>query len=98
MNEEKTYKIDIRVTRDIKRKYTELGKYFDLNNTKLMEKIVNDLYEKEIVNHSNSLSQDEKKGCMMHMCKIVNIANGITDDDIRKELLEEVEVTCQILR
>lgn len=98
MKEEEICKIDVRVTKDTKRKYKELGKYYNLNGTKLLVKVVDDLYESKIVNSSNSLSQDERKDCMVHMCKIVNIANDITDDYLRKEILEEVEVTCKILR
>jgi hypothetical protein len=90
------YKIDVRVSEDTKNKFKQLTEHYNINNTKLLEKIINDTYIRELI--QDTVSPNVRKDCVTHMCKIVNAANGITDSDIRKEILEEVNTVCQILK
>lgn len=96
MNNNKVNKIDIRVNDYTYSKFNELVQYHNINKTKLIEKAIIEMYDKDIL--GNSLCPDVKKDCLVHMCKIVKCANSIEDDEVRKNILEEVEQTCRILK
>lgn len=95
-NNNKVYKIDIRTNIDIYNKLDELVQYHNISKTKLVERAIIEMYDKDIL--SNDICPDTKQECMVHMCKIVNHANAIADDDIRKNILEEANEICQILK
>lgn len=96
MNNNKIYKIDVRVDNHIYSMYNELADYHNINKTKLIERMMIEMYNKYI--KGNDVSPDVRKDSLVHMCKIVNYANGIEDDYIRKNILEEAEKTCQLLK
>lgn len=92
----KTNKIDVRVDMDTNNKFNELVEYYGISKTKSVEKMIDMLYDKDIM--GNNFSPDAKKDCVPHMCKIVQCTNCIEDDEVRKDILEEVTEACQTLR
>lgn len=92
----KEYKIDVRVNIDTSNKFNELVKYYDVSKTKLVEKMIDILYDKDIM--GNDFSPDAKKDCMTHICKIVEYTNCIENDEVRKNILREITGLCQTLR
>lgn len=96
MNNNKTNKIDVRVDMDTNNKFNELVEHYGISKTKSVEKMVDCMYDKDIM--GNHFSPDEKKECMMHLCNIVNFINCIEDDEVRKDILKEVTEACQTLR
>lgn len=96
MNNNKTNKIDVRVNIDTSNKFNKLLEYHGVSKTKLVEKMIDIVYDKDIM--ENDLSSDVKKDCMTHMCKIVVYTNCIEDDEVKNDILEEVTKACQTLR
>lgn len=96
MNNNKINKIDIRVNDYTYNKFNELVQYHNINKTKLIEKAILEMYDKDIL--GNSICPDVKKEYMTHMCNIVKFVNCVEDDEIRKDILEEVTKACQTLR
>jgi len=96
MNNKKTCKIDVRVDEDTMSKFNELIQYHNISKTKLVEKMISHIYDKDIL--MNEFAPNAKKKCMTHMCNIVNFANCVENNELRKNILEEVTKACQILR
>ncbi len=92
----KINKIDIRVNDDTISKFNTLIQYYNISKTKLVEKMIDYMYGRDIM--GNDFSTDVKKDCMTHMCNIVTNANCIEDDEVRKNILAEAGTVCQILR
>lgn len=90
------HNISIRVDDNTNDKLNELVKYYDISKTQLLKKMIDSIYDRDIM--GNDFSPDAKKGCMAHMCNIVTHANCIEDDEVRKNILEEVRQACLILR
>lgn len=96
MNNNKTNKIDVRVNIDTSNKFNELLEYHGVSKTKLVEKMIDIVYDKDIM--GNDLSSDAKKDCITHMCKIVVYTNCIEDDEVKNDILKEINGLCQTLR
>lgn len=92
----KVYKIDVRVDEYTINKLNELAQYYSIPKTKLVEKMIDCMYDKDIM--GNDFSPDTRKDCMAHICNIVTDANCIEDDTVRKNILEEVEKICPLLK
>lgn len=96
MNNKNIYKIDVRVDIDTISKFNELTQYNNISKTKLVKKMIDCMYDRDIM--GNDFSPDVKKNCMTHMCNIVKFVNCVEDDEVRKDILEEVTKACQTLR
>ena len=66
------------------------------DNTKMIKSLINDKYNAE--NTPAKMNQREKRKCMVSLCKIVNDVATIEDERVKKNVFEEVDKICQILK
>lgn len=95
-NDKNVYKIDVRVDIDTISKFNELTQYNNISKTKLVKKMIDCMYDRDIM--GNDFSPDAKKDCMTHVCKIVEYTNCIENDEVRKNILKEITGLCLTLR
>ena len=96
MKTNNTISLNRKINIDIYNKLYYLSEYYDLNLNKTLEHIIDRQYDIEI-NNPDIINIKQRQECMTCMCKVVNTANCIEDDELRKSILEEVESACRIL-